>query len=182
MKWRAWGICLLACISWARGAPVDDLASPDPDVRAHAAQMIREQHLYQPTPRDRWDKLAASFRVGETPAEALKQVQQAGFATSFPPQVWDNTHPNEVRGVLLDDCWILEFHFGPTGLSECWVRDNPREILVSPPAHYSGTWHTYRIDGYGISRLYIDGKSFEGIDGRPESHPIDHQPLLGPAP
>jgi hypothetical protein len=158
MKWRAWSVGLLACFSPALAAPVDDLASPDPEIRAHAAQLIREQHLYKPPSREPWDKLASTFYVGESPSDVMKGIQAAGAHTEpFSANGWTILQPNVIPLVPLDEYWWVELHFSQSALDEWWILARPKEIFVAPPLNYSGTWHTYRVDGSSISYLYING-------------------------
>ena len=38
-------------ILFANASPFDDLASPSPEIRKEAAEVILQNHLYSPTPR-----------------------------------------------------------------------------------------------------------------------------------
>jgi hypothetical protein len=93
---------------------VTDLCSQSPEVRSRAAEVIRDNHLYRPTPRDLWDKLATGLKVGEAFPDVINYLHKRGVAlqlpASFPPS-------NGVLNFRLDDSWVLLCVINQAGLT-----------------------------------------------------------------
>jgi hypothetical protein len=121
---------------------VDDLASPDPQVRRRAAEKIRDQHLYHATPREPWDRLAADLRVGMSAEQIIPILRQRGLDLTAQDFAY-----NAIYKFPLDESWVLACAIDNSVLTQFRVMEEPKEIRVDPPASYTGFWLTYRIDG-----------------------------------
>jgi hypothetical protein len=128
--------------NWDRA--ISDLGSRYPEVRSYGARLIREQHLYQRTPRDKWDALEHGLKEGMTADELLQNLHKAGIAMALSDAY---VFPSAVYRFPLDDCWKLVCAINQSTLTEFEVTEEPKEIFVSPPTGYTGNWQLYRIDG-----------------------------------
>ncbi len=146
---------LLAMTGVAAALPIDDLASPDPGVRAKAAEKIKEMGLYQPTSRDRWDKLLNVSKKGDTIKTTLEHLQAAGASVSTNEVVPANGND----GFQLDDSWMLEVFFHDGRLLSRRVVPNPRLVNVPSPPGYTGTWTVYTLNGTAVRLNYRNGVS-----------------------
>ena len=135
---------------------VSDLCSSSPEVRSQAAKTIRDDHLYKPTPRASWDKLASELNEGETYQKAIAYLHKYGVALQLEVEY---SPPNEVFHFRLDDSWVLACAFNQSVLTEYKVIEEPLEIKAYPPAQYSGFWRIYLVNGESPRSLYyINGK------------------------
>jgi hypothetical protein len=152
-------LCALTGSFSVAASPLDDLGSSSSEVRARAAQMIRDNHLYRPTLRAPWDELAQSFRKGEEGGDFLKSLQEKGACLLVTPDDFKPGHlpPSAVMTLPLDDSWSVESVFANYQLLAWKLIERPKEIFVPPPAGYTGRWRTYRINGEGISHYYLRG-------------------------
>ena len=150
MKFYITPLVLLLMFGLAEASPVDDLASPDPSVRATAAEQVRKHSLYRPTSRARWNKLLTLLKKGDTIKVTLGHLEVAGVL------YYSNTYlPSNVdAGLQLDDSWALEAFFHDGKLVFWHLFPAPRLVDVPPPPGYTGTWMVYRLDGSPIRRNY----------------------------
>jgi len=132
---------------------IADLCSQSPQVRSRSAEIIRTHHLYKPTPRDSWDKLAAGLKIGQDFRDVIDFLHKKGIA---PLLSLDSTYTphNGVYNFQLDDSWVISCAINNSLLTEYKVIEQPIEIEVSPPAQYTGYWHTYRINGESMPPVY----------------------------
>ena len=138
-------LCLaLTATSPAKSDPVSDLASPSQEVRIHAAQLIRDNHLYKPSPRAPWDEFASTFKIGDSAQTIVGRFHKKGLV---PFLTGDAFAFRGVHHIPLDDSWVLLLAINDSTLTEYKVVEEPKEIRVDPPDGYSGFWHTYRING-----------------------------------
>lgn len=159
---QVWPALLLLALTGAvAGAPLDDLGSPSPKVRAEAAEIIRTQQLYQPTSRAPWDRLTTELKVGETPRQLAAFLRRHGLDPAF------SFDRNAIYTFRLDDTWVLLCAVNryakdaPAVLTEFRIMSRPKEIFVAPPPGYTGTWRTYRINGQPFGPAYY-------VQGQPE--------------
>jgi hypothetical protein len=146
-------LSLWIAVQTAGASPVDDLASPDPGVRATAAETIRKLGLYHPTSRDRWDKLLSVSKKGDTIKATLEHLKAAGASVSsdeFVPADSDD-------GFRLDDFWMLEAFFHDGKLLSRRVVPSSRLVNVPPPPGYTGTWMVYTLNGTAVRLNYRNG-------------------------
>jgi hypothetical protein len=132
---------------------VTDLCSQSPEVRSKAAVIIRENHLYRPTRRDLWDKLATEMKVGEAFSDVINYLHKRGVALQLPASF---TPPKGVLNFRLDDSWVLLCAVDEGFLTDFAIREEPIQIQVSPPEEFSGLWRTYRINGEAVNAPYFD--------------------------
>jgi hypothetical protein len=125
-------LALWIAVQAAGASPVDDLASPDPGVRATAAKTIRKLGLYHPTSRDQWDMLLTVSKKGDTIKATLEHLRAAGASVLL-----DEFVPADVNeGFQLDDFWMLEASFHDGKLLSRRVVPSPRLVNVPPPPGY----------------------------------------------
>lgn len=142
----------------AGASPFSDLASPSQEVRIHAAQTIRDNHLFKETSRKPWEAFASTFKPGDSAQRVLARLQKGGFLPGETEEEFGSRAL--VYHIPLDDCWALRLAINDRTLTELDVVEEPKEIWVAPPAGYSGFWRTYRINGERASfRYYVNGKS-----------------------
>lgn len=146
-------LALWIAVQMAGASPVDDLASPDPSVRATASEKIRKLELYHPTSHDRWDKLLSVLKKNDTIKATLEHLQTAGASVSP-----DEFVPADVdEGFQLDDFWMLETFFHDGKLVSWHLLSSPRLVDVPPPPKYTGTWMVYRLNGTAVRLNYRNG-------------------------
>jgi hypothetical protein len=111
----------------------DDLASPDPKLRAAAAAYFRK--TWQPPPRARWDALVADIHDGDTRAAVEAKLPDPSA-----------TNPD---GWQLDDKWALLCGFREPAdtVTTCTVESRTRVVVPPLPPGYTGKWTTYYVSG-----------------------------------
>lgn len=142
----------------AAASPYDELSSLDPTVRSKAAQQIREQHLFHPSPRNWWKWSLASLKRGQSGKEALAALQASGVAENFSPTYLDS-FSSGVIGFRLDDTWMLKIAFQSGRVVKWKLVSELRVVMVFPPPGYNGDWWVYRVDGHCVILYFIDGVS-----------------------
>jgi hypothetical protein len=147
-------LCLLSMGTPIFADPFADLASPSEDVRSHAAQIIRDQHLYHPTPRTTWDELSTSLKKDESTQDLVDAMHKKGIAPDITADIFSRP---AIYSFQLDDSWRLNCVVSDSQLHRWEIIEEPRTIMVSPPANYSGHWHVYKLDGTPVSLDYEDG-------------------------
>jgi hypothetical protein len=153
------------------GLEITELGSPLQEVRSHAAEVIRDKQLYDPTPRKPWDRLLESLplHMGDTQRQVVEQLNKWGVAVSA-VNMPNNSFTVHYR---LDDTWVLACAYTEPGLlSDVQISEEPRTISVPPPSNYTGLWHSYRIDGKPTGLLYYSRGEYLGIIS-PDSPPLE---------
>jgi hypothetical protein len=149
----AWG-AEAESLEWMRA--VSDLGSPNPEVRANAARLIREHPLYQRASREKWDLLVKDLHENMSASGLIQRLHKAGVAKLLPGF---GSFRNGGYHVPLDDSWALLCAINDSVRTEFRVQEEPKEIFVSPPAGYNGYWQLYRIDGEpSQKRHYENGR------------------------
>jgi hypothetical protein len=159
-------ICLLLLdsLNLASASLLSDLGSISPEIRAHAAQLIREKHLYRATQRTKWDKIASQLKIGETAPDLSDFLQRQGILKIAP----FSFSQNAVYTFRLDDTWMLLCAVNrtekdkPALLTEYKIVERPKEVYVPPPEGYTGYWRNYRINGEPLQLIYYDQGRSEG--------------------
>jgi len=138
------------------GPVFQDLASPDPATRAHAAARIRAEKLYRPTDDIPWKRARAHLKKGEPLNDILKLLRAAG-ARDVPASVSDLPDTADYS-FQLDDSWALEIYYQDRVVKEWHLFEAPRTIEAVPPGTYTGRWVVYRLDGTSVQEYYTKGK------------------------
>lgn len=134
--------------------PREDLASPDQAVRDQAAAEIRR--TFVPIPESKWAPVMAKIKKGQALEEAL-----ALFPPDIEPMPSASSGPNEYRNFRLDDQWSLTLAAGfqDHKMAEWRLNYDPLPISVEPPAHFTGAWTIYYLNGNKCQEMaYRDGK------------------------
>ncbi len=158
-------VLFFAAVAGAVAAPIDDLASPDPTVRAVAASIVRR--TYVAPVRAKWEPLLAKLHLGMSrrAIDELLKPYRAKFEIAYA------SGGESAEFCRLDDAWALRAAFnmwtgaprravlGPSN-TLMWIDLDPglRNVWVSAPPHFSGTWTTYLVNGHaGETLFYRDG-------------------------
>jgi len=145
-----------------RGAPThigpvfQDLASPNPEIRAHAAAEIKASKLYRPTDDDPWQHAKSHLKKGESIDSVLDLFRKAG-AVDVPASAKEMP-PTCDYGFQLDDGWMLEIYYKDYTLLEWHLLEAPRLVEVPPPANYTGIWVVYHLDGMAARENFRNGQ------------------------
>jgi hypothetical protein len=132
-------------------SPVGELSSPDPVVRADAAEQIKTQNLYHRTDGARWKNI--KLRKGDSVETLLQKLSVAGASYLSEIKI-----PSTTSFLWrLDDSWSLEGYIRDGHLSTWHVEESPRYVYVAPPTNYNGKWVLYYLDGSSVELNVSDG-------------------------
>lgn len=165
---RIVAILLLAACGSAAPAPrptepvrtytADDLASPDPAVRAAAAAQIRAS--YTRPSRAPWDTLVASIREGDALESVLAQLPDREASIGGACGGGGCTQSWQLDSVWALVCGYLE---PARTIIDCAVAEQPAYVWVEPPAGYSGVWTYYFANGNPSGEMHYDAGERVGI-------------------
>jgi len=145
-------IALLCFASRLNASPRSDLSSTNQATRDAAAKILRE--TYTSPPRTNWDSLVASLKVGMSKTNILQLLKPV---ISRPPS-GAGSGSFETEQFRLDDLWVLECHFDH-GFIGCKLFPQTFEVWIEPPAHFTGLWTAYYVNGQRSHEIrYKDGK------------------------
>ena len=159
MTTRLFMLILLCC--WTAslmGSPASDLNSPSQEVRDAAAQALRAG--YTAPARTNWDNVVASITNGMTKTNLLKLL--APFKVTA--QLGFGSGGSRSEYYRLDDAWVLVCWFRNDGniLLERKLESDLRHIWVAPPADFTGTWITYRVNGQKSRQIGYEAGKYHG--------------------
>ncbi len=151
------GLCWAASGVLAYASPLTDLSSPSPDVRKKAAEVIRENHLYTPTPREPWDKLVSSIKQSDSLADVLVLLTKANG--DMPPLKPSDFPPQGGITLRLDESWAFSCTYVGSQIIHFKLIELPKEVVVPPPSGFSGCWRTYLLDDSPVLHWHDHGYS-----------------------
>ena len=139
----------------ARATPLGNLASPVPQIREAAAEAIRAQGLYHPTPSPAWKSKLGFLKQGAGIQETLSKLEAMGVPGVSASFGGLSTGTCIFR---VDDTWELFVSFQGGQFLRAHLVSLPRTVRVQPPLGFTGCWSVYRIDGTRELQYYIDGR------------------------
>ena len=173
----SWCILLFSWLSVASGqcSLRTDVLSPDPKVRAVAAAQLMKQYV---SPDIRYRKLLAGIKVGESKKLVLSSL--IPFDTRRPKCLEAfGSLGIECEDYPLDNYWALEcfyqarldadgsladrdadYHLTSREIVGDLIKSG-REVDHGPPAHFTGVWTLYYVNGQKVTECqYRDGKKW----------------------
>jgi hypothetical protein len=136
---------ILAATLWSVSAasPIEDLASPNPELRDKAAAELRVS--FRSTPESKWTPIVAKIVKGQSKNEILKLLQPFKVTVGMGAGS-GQSHSESYR---LDDEWILICYFYNEGdiLIDRTLTESVRQVGVKPPENFTGQWVLYFING-----------------------------------
>lgn len=140
-------------------SPRDDLAAVPQQTRDAAAKTLRTTFVMPP--RERWDKLVATIKPGDTKDSFLERLRP--FNATCEMLAASGQTSNE--SYRLDDAWVLSCSFGRRDGSDfvlsAELHEELRGIWVPPPAKFTGLWMVYFVNGKRSHEIhYADGRYF----------------------
>ncbi len=141
--------CFLAVV--ASGAPIDDLASPIPELRDKAAAELRIS--FRSTPESKWTPIVAKILKGQSKNEILKLLEPFKVTKGMGAGS-GQSHSESYR---LDDEWILICYFYNEGdiLIDRTLAESVRQVGVKTPENFTGQWVLYYINGIKSHEISI---------------------------
>ena len=142
-------IAILACIilfrmvSGVLATPLDDLSSPNQNIRDKAAAELRT--TFQQVPQSKWQPLFDAIKEGQNRQEVLKVLATFNVSASEGRMSSGGTY-TEV--ITLDDCWKLS----------CYYANNTDKLLgkelnlflktvhATMPNDFTGKWIDYYVN------------------------------------
>ena len=133
--------CFLAIV--ANGTPIDDLASPNPELRDKAAAELRL--VFRSTPESRWAPIVDKITKGQSKKDILKLLQPFNVTE----EMGAGSGQSHSESYRLDDEWILICYFFNEGdiLIDRTLTQSIRQVGVKPPESFTGQWVLYFING-----------------------------------
>ena len=133
--------CFLAIV--ANGTPIDDLASPNPELRDKAAAELRL--VFRSTPKSRWAPIVDKITKGQSKKDILKLLQPFNVTE----EMGAGSGQSHSESYRLDDEWILICYFFNEGdiLIDRTLTQSIRQVGVKPPESFTGQWVLYFING-----------------------------------
>jgi hypothetical protein len=139
---------------------MDELASPQQEVRDQAAAALRKS--YKPIPISKWRSTVKKIKKGESKKEILELLQPFN-AREEAVMGGGGSYSDSYR---LDNEWILICRFQDANdiLIDHELTRLLKQIWTEPPKHYTGKWITYFINGQKSHEInYKKGKYFGEI-------------------
>jgi len=129
--------------SFAAASPIEDLASPNQEVRDKAAVELR--HSYKSIPEDKWSPTVAKIAKGQSKTEILGVLE----AFSVTKEMGAGSGQSHSESFRLDDEWILICYFYNEGdiLIDRKLTRSIRRVGLSPPKDFTGRWVLYYVNG-----------------------------------
>lgn len=145
--------CSLGGWGLSSAGPMEDLASPEQEVRDQAAEKLRAS--YRPVPESKWADLVAGLKNGQTKEEVLRQLapykvtEEGGWGALG----------SYSTGYRLDDEFVLECGFFTEGgerLVAHALTRSIRRVPVVPPRDFTGRWVLYFANGNKSHELHYE--------------------------
>ena len=141
------------CASGLIASPTDDLGSLSQETRDAAAKTLRSSHA-TPSGRD-WEAFVGTITNGMTKTDVEK------ILSPFNVTLWqerDNISESGNYWCRLDAGWNMSFHFNRTNHMLEGRNLTIADAWVEPPAHYTGNWIVYYLNGQKSQEIhYEDG-------------------------
>ncbi len=133
--------CFLALV--ANGAPIDDLASPNPELRDKAAAELRL--VFRSSPESKWAPIVDKITKGQSKKNILKFLQPFNVTE----KMGAGSGQSHTESYRLDDEWILICYLFNEGdiLIDRTLTHSIRQVGVKPPESFTGQWLLYFING-----------------------------------
>jgi antitoxin component YwqK of YwqJK toxin-antitoxin module len=152
-------LLILPTLIWSSSAasPIEDLASPNQELRDKAAAELRL--VFRSTPESKWTPIVDKIIKGQSKSEILKLLQPFNVTK----EMGAGSGQSHSESYRLDDEWILICYFYNEGdiLIDRALTPSIRQVGVKPPESFTGQWVLYFINGTKSHEISIkDGHYF----------------------
>jgi hypothetical protein len=135
----------LATLMWsfAMASPIEDLASPNQEIRDKAAA---EQRIkFQSTPESKWTPIIDKIAKGQS----KKEIQELLLPFKVTEQGGAGSGQSHSTSFRLDDEWILICYLYNDGdiLISRKLTQSIRQVGLLPPKNFTGQWVLYYVNG-----------------------------------
>ena len=129
--------------SFSAASPIEDLASPNQEVRDKTAAVQRA--TFKSTPESKWTPIVDKITKGQSKIEILKLLQPFNVTKGMGAGS-GQSHSESFR---LDDEWLLTCFFYNEGdiLIDRVLTPSIRQVGIKPPEDFTGQWVLYFING-----------------------------------
>jgi antitoxin component YwqK of YwqJK toxin-antitoxin module len=129
--------------SLAVASPIEDLASPNQELRDKAAAELRIS--FRGTPESKWTPIVDKITKGQSKTEILKLLQPFNITK----EMGAGSGQSHSESFRLDDEWVLICYFYNEGdiLTNRVLTPSMRQVGVKPPENFTGQWILYFING-----------------------------------
>lgn len=142
-NWPAIVVVASAASLHAAASPIEDLASPDQEVRDKAAAELRR--TFQSTPESKWTPILEKVKKGQTKKEILELL--APFKITI--EMGGGSGQSHSECYRLDNEWLLRCDYLNNGdiLFDRSLIQSMRGVPAIPPKNFSGKWTVYFVNG-----------------------------------
>jgi len=152
-------LLILPTLIWSISAasPIEDLASPNQELRDKVAAELRT--VFRSTPESKWTPIVDKITKGLSKIEILKLLEPFHVTE----QMGEGSGQSHSQSYRLDNEWILICWFQNDGdiLIGRELQYSLRHVWIAPAEDFTGTWIVYFVNGHKSHEInYKDGQYF----------------------